>query len=43
MDSGGLQERRIGSVKVVIDSHGERITEGNSVVKKLQKNYSEVL
>ncbi|CAA2996581.1 Hypothetical predicted protein [Olea europaea subsp. europaea] len=41
MDSGGLQERRIGSVKVVIDSHGERITEGNSVVKKLQNNYSE--
>lgn len=40
MDSGGLQERGIGSV---MDSYGERITDSNSVGKKLQKNYSEIL
>ncbi|CAI9780832.1 unnamed protein product [Fraxinus pennsylvanica] len=38
MDSGGLQARGFGSV---MNSYGERITDGNSEVKKLQNNYSE--
>lgn len=41
MDTGRLQEKRIGSVKSVVDSNGEKITDGNSVIEKLQKNYSE--
>ncbi|KAL2551740.1 Protein PLASTID MOVEMENT IMPAIRED 2 [Forsythia ovata] len=41
MDSGRLQGKRIGSVKAGIDSYGGKITDGNPVVKKLQKNYSE--